>query len=186
VLLWSIAEGARGARWRASGRGPNGLLWDMLLEVGLDGRPGRLEMTMPSGQLTLHPEPDGLSARGNVVTVDGVRPLAFPWSPRHWFESRQGPVTSAAMLRSLRSEVAVGEFRLVPGLHVDDELGVSRGERGVQRLTESRWSIKESDGFRRELSLDADGLPIFEAGDERNAASEAARVWPLEVVEPAE
>ena len=158
----------------------------MLLEVGLDGRPGRLEMTMPSGQLTLHPEPDGLSAHGNVVSVDGVRPLAFPWSPRHWFESRQAPVTAAAMLRSLRAEVAVGEFRLVPGLHIDDELRVWRGERGVQRLTGSRWSIEEADGFRWELSLDADGLPIFEAGDDRRAASEAAPVWPLEVAEPAE
>jgi hypothetical protein len=137
-------------------------------------------MTMPSGQLTLHPGPDGLSAHGNVVTVDGVRPLAFPWSPHHWFESRQGPVTAAAMVRSLRDEVGVGEFRLVPGLHIDDELRVWNGVRGVERLTDTRWSIEEADQFRWELSLDADGLPIFEAGMERDPVSVAAPVWPLE------
>ena len=181
VLLWSIAEGSRGARWRASTRGPDGLLSDLLLEVGVDGRPGRLEIATPAGLLTLHPEPDGQSAHGNVVTPDGVHPLAFEWSPRHWFEARQGPVVAAAMCRALRADVAVGEFRLVPGLHVDDQLRVWRGERGIERLSEHRWSVEEADLFRWELSLDEDGLPIFEAGESRTPDSEAAPVWPLEV-----
>ncbi len=185
VLLWSIAEGSQGTRWRASTRGPNGLLWDMLLEVGADGRPGRLEMTAPAGQLTLHPERDGSSAQGNVVTMAGVRPLSFPWSARHWFESRQSPITTAAMVRSLRADVGVGEFRHVPGLHIDGALQVWRGERGVVRLSDSRWSIEEADGSRWELSLNGDGLPIFEAGDHRLDDSETAPVWPLEVHRPA-
>ena len=62
----------------------------------MDGRPGRLEIATPAGLLTLHPEADGLSAHGNVVGPDGVRPLAYEWSPRHWFESRQGPLVAAA------------------------------------------------------------------------------------------
>jgi len=185
TLLWSIAEGSRGARWRASTRRGEGLLSDLLLEVGLDGRPGRLEITTAAGQLTLHPEPGQASAHGNVVSADGVRPLAFVWSTHHWFESRQGPVVAAAMCRSLRTVVGVGEFRLVPGLHVDAALRVWRGERGVRRLTESRWLIEEADGFGWELSLDDEGLPIFESGERRDPASTAAPVWPLEISEDA-
>jgi len=181
TLLWSIAEGGRGARWRGSTRRGGELVSDLLLEVGLDGRPGRLEITTAAGQLTLHPEPDQASAHGNVVSADGVRPLAFAWSPRHWFESRQGPLVAAAMCRALQANVGVGEFRLVPGLHVDDGLRVWRGERGVQRLTDSRWLIEEADGFGWELSLDDEGLPIFEAGEQRDPGSTAAPVWPLEV-----
>lgn len=185
LLLWSIAEGGRGARWRASTRRGDVLLSDLLLEVGLDGRPGRLEITTAAGQLTLHPSPDGLAAHGNVVTPDGVRPLTYEWSPGHWFESRQGPAVAAAMCRAFRAEIGVGEFRLVPGLHVDDALRVWRGQRGVQRLTESRWLIEEADGFGWKLSLDDEGLPIFEAGEVRDPTSDLAPVWPLEVIQTA-
>jgi hypothetical protein len=181
VLLWSIAEGRRGARWRACTRGPGGLLSDLLLEVGSDGRPARLEIATPAGLLTLHPEPDGRSAHGNVVRPDGVDPLAFEWTEHHWFESRQSPVVAAAMVRALRSGVGVGAHRVVPGLHVDDDLRVWRGVRGVERMSETRWSIEEATGFGWELSLDDEGLPIFEAGEVRTPDSAAAPVWPLEV-----
>jgi hypothetical protein len=154
---------------------------DLMLEVGTDGRPGRLEVATAAGLLTLHPEADGASAHGNVVGPDGVRPLAFDWSPGHWFESRQGPLVSAAMCRALRSQLRTGEFRVVPGLHVDDELRVSRGVRGVTRLTDSRFLITEADQSGWELSFDDDGLPIFGAGERRLPGSTAAPVWPLEL-----
>jgi hypothetical protein len=185
VLLWSIAEGRRGARWRALTTRDGALTADLLLEVGVDGRPARLEIAASDGLLTLHPEPDGVTAHGNVVGVAGVRPLAFDWSPGHWFEARLNPVVSAAMCRALRADLGVGEFRVVPGLHVDDRLQVWRGVRGVTRLTETRFLIEEADESGWELSLDNDGLPIFEAGDRRRPDSAAAPVWPLEVDSPA-
>ena len=181
TLLWSMAEGGRGVRWRASTTRHGALTSDLLLEVAADGRPGRLEIAAPAGLLTLHPAPDNTAAHGNVVAPDGVRPLAFPWSVGHWFESRQSPVLAAAMCRSFRDEMGVGEFRLVPGLHVDDRLRVWPGERGVKRLTDTRFLIEEADSSGWELSLDDDGLPIFEAGDQRRPDSGAAPVWPLEV-----
>jgi hypothetical protein len=183
VLLWSIAEGRRGARWRASTSRDGALLSNLMLEVSVTGRPTRLEIATPAGLLTLHPEPDGVSAHGNVVGVDGVRPLAFEWSPRHWFESRQSPVVAAALCRAFLSELEVGEFRLVPGLHVHDDLTVWRGQRGVQRLTPTRFLIEEADNSGWELSLDDEGLPIFEAGETRTPDSEAAPLWALEVHE---
>jgi hypothetical protein len=87
------------------------------------------------------------------------------------------------MCRALRAEVAIGAFRLVPGLHVDDALRVWRGQRGVTRLTETRWLIEEADESGWELSLDDEGMPIFEAGERRASGSVAAPVWPLEVEE---
>ena len=181
LLLWSIAEGGRGARWRASTRRDEALLSDILLEVGHDGRPKRLEIATTAGQLTLHPEADETSAHGNVVTPAGVRHLAFPWSPGHWFESRQGPIVAAAMCRALAAEVAVAGTRLVPGLHVDDQLRVWQGQRLVRRLTATRWLIEEADRSGWELSLDSDGLPILQAGDARDRLSTAAPTWPLEL-----
>jgi hypothetical protein len=180
VLLWSIAEGRRGARWRGATSRDGALLSDLLLEVGTDGRPSRLEIAAPAGLLTLHPEADGQSAHGNVVGPDGVRPLASGWSARHWFEARQGPLVAAAMCRAFLAEVTVGEMRLVPGLHVDDALRVWRGERGVKRLTDTRFLIEEANGFGWELSLDEEGLPIFEAGEVRTPDSAQAPIWPLE------
>ena len=85
------------------------------------------------------------------------------------------------MCRALAAEIAVGETRIVPGLHIDDDLQVWRGVRGVERLAETRWLIEEATGFGWELSLDEDGLPIFEAGERRRSDSDAAPVWPLEV-----
>lgn len=181
VLLWSIAEGGRGARWRASTRLGDALLWDLLLETGVDGRPGRLEITAPAGQLTLHPEADGRSAHGNVVTTGGVLPLARDWTGHHWFASRPDPILAAAMCRALRVELRVGESRRLPVLHVDATLTVRAGHRAVTRLAEARWVVEEADGPAWELSLDDDGLPVFPAGGQGNAALAGAITWPLEV-----
>lgn len=183
VLLWSIAEGGRGARWRASTRLGDTLLWDLLLETGVDGRPGRLEITAPRGQFTLHPEADDRSAHGNVVMTDGVLPLAFEWSGHHWFASGGDPILAAAMCRALRSEVRVGESRHVPVLHVDATLSVRARHRAATRLEESRWVVEEAGEPAWELSLDDDGLPVFPAGALGDPASSAAMTWPLEVEE---
>jgi hypothetical protein len=180
ILLWSVAEGAWGCRWRASTRLGGALDSDLLLEVGRDGRPGRLEVTTAAGQLTLHPERDQQSAQGNVVGPDGVRPINLPWSPAHWFEVRLGPVTSAAMVRALRSEFAVGDRRQVPGLHVDSQLRVWAGIRSVERTSETGWTIEEADQSSWELEVDADGSPRFEAGRADEPRTGQAPVWPLE------
>src|SRR4029079_4347237 len=98
-------------------------------------------------------ERDYLQTTASGARPAGVRHLAFPWSPRHWFESRQGPIVAAAMCRALAAEVAVAGTRLVPGLHVDDQLRVWQGQRLVRRLTATRWLIEEADGSGWELSL---------------------------------
>lgn len=84
-VVWSVAEGARGRRWRWVMTDPRGTL-AVLLETDPAGRPERLEVASQAGLLVLHPESDGTEAHGNVVGPDGVRPLAFGWGPSHGFD----------------------------------------------------------------------------------------------------
>ncbi len=169
LLVWSVAEGARGRRWRTVATRAGAVTHALLLELGHAGRLARLELTTPAGMLTLHPEPDERSIHGNVVSADGVRPLAFAWSPEHELEVADRPLTLAAALHRRRATVAVGDRVVVPVLLVDAGLRVVPGERSVERLDDERWWVVASEaGLVQTLSVDADGLL---AADER---------WPLE------
>ena len=79
-VTWSVAEGERGRRWRWTVTDKGQVRHVALVEIDPAGRFARLELTSPAGLLTLHPEPDRRSIHGNVVTTDGVRPLALDWS----------------------------------------------------------------------------------------------------------
>ncbi|HVA85808.1 MAG TPA: hypothetical protein VNF73_05730 [Candidatus Saccharimonadales bacterium] len=174
IVLWSVATGRRGRRWRATVRTAAGLIEDLLLEVDLDGRPGRLEVTTGHGMLTLHPEPDGRSAHGNVVTSEGVRGLAFPWSARHDFDVEGSWVPAVVIVARLEARIGVGEETGGQVLHVDRQLRVHPAERFVRRLSEHGWCI-ESDIGPSVLTIetDPDGLPVF-------APALEAVHWPLE------
>ena len=79
--MWSLAEGARGRRWRWTTLvGDTGLARVGLLELDAAGRFVRLELEMADGMLTLHPDADRLEAHGNVVRADGVEHLRVAWS----------------------------------------------------------------------------------------------------------
>jgi len=98
TVLWSIAEGRRGRRWRSLRRDAAGsVVADLLLEVDPGGRWARLELATTAGILTLHPEPDGRSVHGNVVTEKGVAPLALAWSADHRLLLPDEPVAAAAL-----------------------------------------------------------------------------------------
>ncbi len=49
TLTWSLADGSRGRRWRAVATRDGSITHSLLLEVDLDGRPARLELTTPDG-----------------------------------------------------------------------------------------------------------------------------------------
>ncbi len=97
-ILWSVAEGRRGRRWRAVRRDASGaIVSDLLLEVDHEGRWSRLELATSSGILTIHPAIDSSAVHGNVVTPEGVRPLAFAWSATHRLVLRDDPVAAVAL-----------------------------------------------------------------------------------------
>ncbi len=121
VVLWSVAEGRRGRRWRSIRRDAAGrLVSDLLLEVDTAGRWVRLELATAGGILTLHPEADDMAAHGNVVTAGGVVPLAFAWSPGHRLAITEEPVAAAALGGLPDPGAALG-----PGLVVGPDLAVT-------------------------------------------------------------
>jgi hypothetical protein len=98
TVLWSVAEGRRGRRWRSLRRDAAGpVIADLLLEIDPGGRWTRLELATTAGILTLHPEPDERSVHGNVVTERGVVPLALLWSADHRLLLPDEPVAAAAL-----------------------------------------------------------------------------------------
>jgi hypothetical protein len=79
LVTWSVAEGARGRRWRWTLSDDAGLRHAGLVELDAGGF-ARLELECRGGMLTLHPDRERTMAHGNVVRAEGVEPLAVPWS----------------------------------------------------------------------------------------------------------
>jgi len=168
-LLWSVAEGARGRRWRAVAGLDESITHVLLLELDRTGRPTRLELSTPAGLLTLHPEQDEGSIHGNVVAADGVRPLAFGWSPEHELLVVERPIGLAAALHRRRASVGVGGRAAFPALVIGAGLRVVPGEHLIERIADDRWRVVDpASGVDETLSVDADGL--IGAGER----------WPLE------
>jgi hypothetical protein len=78
-VVWSVAEGRRGRRWREVVRTGEGIRSSLLLELDPDGRFSHLELSTAAGLLTLHPEGDG-TLHGNAVTPVGIsHVVGLPW-----------------------------------------------------------------------------------------------------------
>ncbi|HEX5148403.1 MAG TPA: hypothetical protein VFW02_04930 [Candidatus Limnocylindrales bacterium] len=170
-VVWSVADGRRGRRWRAATIHVGVLTSSMLLEVDVDGRPGRLELTTPAGLLTLHPEATG-SLHGNAVTPGGVRHLTFAWSDEHGLEIDGLPIPTAVTAGRLAATIPVGEGTTVPvvGIALDD-LTVHAAERRYRRLDRTTWRI-EGGGREETLAIDGRGLPVWPG---------TAGEWPIEL-----
>ena len=134
-VLWSVAEGRRGLRWRAVRRDPSGaIVSDLLLELDPAGHWSRLELATSDGILTLHPEPDRSAVHGNVVTPSGVRPLALAWSAAHRLMLPGDPVAAVA-LGAGREEAVTG-----PGIVVNADLSVTATD-AIERPTEGPGTL---------------------------------------------
>jgi hypothetical protein len=166
-VVWSVAEGRRGRRWREvrSSQG-GGVLGSLLLEADPDGRVNHAEFGTAAGLLTLHPESDG-TLHGNVVTTDGVEHVAgLPWSPHAVLLVEGSTVAAAAAAYALRSTIASGESSFRPAVFVDLGLAVTTGDVTIERAGEDTWRL----GSTGEIAIDGDGLPLLVG----------ARIWPLE------
>ena len=152
-LLWSVAEGRAGRRWRSTTTRRDGsLALELLLEVDSAGHFSRLEMTSPTGMLTLHPESSGSRVDGNVVTPEGVMPISLPWSPAHQLRVAGSPIP----------ELVTAGVRRMGTTWIDIvEIGTDLGARS------SRSAVGEGSG---------------RLGDPRGVPSlERATEWPLEL-----
>jgi len=174
-LVWSVADGRLGRRWRAVASVDGAVTHGLLLEVDPDGRPSRLELTTAAGMLTLHPDGEGRVLHGNVVTADGVRHVRLPWSDAHGLEVDRRPIASAVTAHRLASLLAVGEGRNVPVLLITADLAITPATRRFDRVAEGDWRIASPSGEDAvTLRIDGHGVP---------AALHDTRAWPLELDE---
>lgn len=169
TVTWSLADGRRGRRWRASTLAADGrLLEDLLLELDPAGRLSKIELAGPGGLLSLHPE--GSWLHGNVVGGAGVRHLRQTWTADHVVLVEGSPVTEAAVVRGGRAG-GLGERTRVEAILVAADLSIHVATADLERVSNDAVLII-IDGERRYVRLDADGVPeeLRSGGD-----------WPLEL-----
>ena len=167
TVLWSVAEGSRGRRWREIRRSPRGeLLTSLLLETDPGGLFAHLELSTAAGLLTLHPEGDG-TLHGNVVAERSLRHVAgLPWTPRSVVLVEGSPLATSAATRSLANDVGPGSSADVAVVRIGADLEVRPGRAAVRRVTAHEWQI----GSGGSIEIDPDGLPVLAD----------AETWPLE------
>jgi hypothetical protein len=141
-VTWSLAEGERGRRWRWTVSDGGRMRHVALIEVDPTGRFARLELASSAGLLTLHPEPDGRSIQGNVVSADGVRPLSFDWSASAALAIAGDPFGSAILQIGMEASTLVVQPRLdvVSG---DGGPALERDDRDIPILSDAReWPLE--------------------------------------------
>jgi hypothetical protein len=172
IVVWSLAEGLRGRRWREALSNDGGLRRSMLLEVSPAGRPTRLEVASAAGLLTLHPDADGRELHGNVVTTTEIRHLRFDWGAEHDLIVGRSPVAAAVAVHRFADLLAVGEAGPIPVVWVDDVLEPRSGVWQVTRTAPDGWHLRDLGGTEvRVVTVDPDGIPVMPGG----------ATWPLEL-----
>jgi hypothetical protein len=173
-LVWSVADGRRGRRWRAMASRDGAVTHALLLEVRPDGRLSRLELTTPAGMLTLHPDEAGTVLHGNVVGADGVRHLRLTWDDEHGLEVVDSTFAAAVTAHRLAGSVAVGEGRDLPVLRIGVDLAIVPATRRYERIGKGEWRVAPlADGAGAfALRIDERGIPM---------SLEGAAEWPLEL-----
>lgn len=169
VVVWSVADGRRGRRWRESATRDGVLVWASLFETDRSGQVGRLEIASAAGLLTLHPDADGSTLHGNVVTPDGIRHLTFAWGAGGALFVVGSPAAAAIALGRLAQTAPVGATERVSTIRIDSLLAPRPGAWDVSRVDERTWRLVEvSDApspEERTVRLDEDGLVELPGGD---------------------
>lgn len=171
-VVWTVADGTRGRRWRSMLVEDAQLAAVLLLETSPDGAVRKLELASATGLLTLHPE--GTALHGNVVRRSGVEHVTLRWREDAILLVGPSPTTAAVAARQLDRRVGVGEGRSLPGVMVGIDLAVVPATFRVARTGERRWRFVAADtGVEAVAELDGDGLPVLPE----------AVSWPLELAD---
>jgi hypothetical protein len=166
VVLWSVATGRRGARWREVITFPDGTIQVLLLETTTAGRPSRLEVSSTAGLLTAHPASDASALHGNVVTPGGIHHLTLTWTEAHQLLVIRSPISRAVLVGAI--DRTLDE---TPCVIVGDDLRPTIGQARVAHHGSGRWDlVLPPDERRFAVAVDSDGLPVLDEG----------RTWELE------
>lgn len=144
AVVWSVAEGRRGRRWREVRHQADGsVLSTLLLETDRHDRFAHTELATAAGLLTLHPEGDG-TLHGNTITAAGVEHLrGLRWAEDAVVLIEGSMVADAVMART-------------PG---DGGVGIAIDLALTCRPLVEGWRPPA-------LRIDARGLPILADGEE--------------------
>lgn len=168
-VIWSIAEGSKGRRYREVRRAGEGIAHSLLLETDPDGRFSHLELSTPSGLLTLHPEPDG-TLHGHAIVSDGVEHVAgLAWEPDALIVIEDSVVCVVATAHLLRRTLAAGSSLARHAAWIPPTLWVEIRPVRVGRIGGGAWQVG-SDG---PIAIQPTGVPGLAGGE----------TWPLDQME---
>lgn len=169
-VIWSVSEGSRGRRWREVVRAGEGIAHSLLLETDPDHRFRHLELSTPSGLLTLHPEPDG-TLHGHAVVSDGVEPVAgLTWDEDGIVVIDGSVVCVLAAAALLRPSLEAGSSLAQHAVRIPPTLWVEVGPERVAREPGGRWRVGQAPA----LAIDPVGVPELTGG----------ATWELEMEDP--
>jgi hypothetical protein len=165
-VIWSVAEGRRGRRWREVRNAGSAVASSLLLETDPAGRFAHLELSTPSGLLTLHPEGDG-TLHGHAIVSDGVEHVAgLAWDADGIALLDGSTVCRLAAVACLVDVLAIGASRAHLAAVIPPTLWLEVKPIRVERLDATSWRF----GDEEPLTVDERGLPILRGGE----------IWPLE------
>jgi hypothetical protein len=172
IVVWSVADGRRGRRWRESGIRGGVVVRTILVETATTGGVRRLEVATAAGLLTLHPDASGDTLHGNVVSPRGIRHLRFSWGLDRTIMVEGSPAMTAIALAGLGHEIVPGQKHRADVLRIDDLLIPAVGQLEITRLEERIWRSSDpgTSGSEITITLDADDLLV----------SPDRTTWPLE------
>lgn len=171
-VVWSVAEGSRGRRWREARSTAGGIATSLLLETDGSGLFAHLELSTPTGLLTLHPERDG-TLHGHAVVgerdeeggVEHVPGLA--WRPDGLVIVEGSTICKLAAIHLLRRIAPEFSATSHPAVAIQTTLACQPTVVRVERISRDRWRF----GGESPLDVDARGLPQLRDG----------QLWPLEL-----
>jgi hypothetical protein len=165
-VVWSVAEGNRGRRWREVRNVGGGMASSLLLETDPAGQFAHLELSTPSGLFTLHPEGDG-TLHGHAIVSDGVEHVTgLPWDHDGIVLLEGSTVCRLAAVAGLALVVAAGTSRGHLAAVIPPTLWLEVSPVRVERIDATTWRFGGDEAF----AVDERGLPILRGGE----------IWPLE------
>lgn len=164
TVIWTVADGRRGRRWREVVANDGAVRHSLLLETDPDRRFSHLELARADGLWTYHPEADGTLHGNHVAPSDEagleVRHTAgWPFGPDDALIVDGSPISLAALAWQRSQTVTVGEAVALSYVVIGPET-VARFDTVaayVERLSESRWRVGEGTG----IEIDHAGLPVL-------------------------
>jgi hypothetical protein len=165
-VVWSVAEGTRGRRWREVRNAGHAVASSLLLETDPAGRFVHLELSTPSGLLTLHPEADA-TLHGHAIVSDGVEHVeGLPWDADGLAMLEGSTICRLAAVACLADVIAVGASRAHLAAVIPATLWLDVKPIRIERIDAMSWRFADEKPF----TVDTRGLPILRGGE----------IWPLE------